>query len=85
MTYVAAPLGAYEIVLEKTLEEVPRWAVRDLRLGWKSLMDDFGPDHVWPYMGFRDCVFATRDEALDRGAELAEWHRERHLWWTPDL
>lgn len=95
MTFVAAPLGSYEIVVGEgrfynyfDQEATTGWAVLDLRLGFHSLWDDFARHHPRSWANsdhLPDSERRTRDEALEAGRALAEWHRERHLWWTPAL
>ncbi len=82
--FFSAP-DAYEIVLHefdwptaREDEDPHYWTVSDIRLGGRSVRPDWG-QYGWPRVQW----FRSRDEALEFGASLCEWHRDHHVWWRP--
>jgi hypothetical protein len=87
-SFASPPLGAYEIVVGETVdfEHGPGWQLVTLRLGFRDLLQlgDLYAHPAWkPYASWP--WFPRREEALEFGHEVAEWHRQRHLWYVPEL
>ncbi len=84
-SFRSAPPGAYTFLLSNHLYG-GKWRVQDIRLYGKSLLEDYQNTHStlanqwWDdWLG----VFDTREEALSAARDVAENHRERHVWWVP--